>query len=423
MDKLKEVESAPTAPLHRNPRFLALWSALSLTALGSAAAPIALASIALQATGSPALVGLALAARVVPVLLFTLLGGAWGDRYSKSTILSVCDAVNFVAQATFGLGLLLGAKDTNLIALIVATQLTGGMASAMFSPSMRGMIPELVDKDRRVQANSLISASNASAMVAGPILGGMLTLFLAPHAVILGNAALFGVSSLLLLSIRAKRREPSTESKPSILAEIAAAFQVVKTTPWLKWGIVLDSGFGPLFSAPILVLGPSLFGVGTGGEGLWGVLLAAWAVGLLSGSWLAAKYSPINPLRAGSYMLMALPLALAALALGTNAVLSITMIAVSGLASAFYDIHWSTAIQDHVDPDMRSRVFAFNWLGVSLLTPIGYALSGTLSANTGIQPLLLGAGCALAALVGWRLFHPALSIPVSVGGGPSHVRD
>ena len=407
---------APARLLRGNPRFVALWTALSLTALGGSAAPIALASIALQATGSPAVVGLALAARIVPVLVFTLLGGAWGDRYPKSMVLSVCDGVNFVAQAVFGLGLLFGANGSGLIALILSTQIAGGLASAVFSPSMRGLVPEIASESDRVRANSLISASNATAMVAGPVLGGVLTLYCPPFTIILGNAALFGVSSLLLLSLKAHRSRRAPGDRRPILGDLMAAFHVVRATPWLKWGIVLDSGFGPLFSAPILVLGPSLFGVGDGGEARWGLLLSAWAVGLLIGSGLAARFTPKNPLRAATIMLISLPCALGALASDASDALAIAALTVSGLASAYYDIHWTTAIQDYTEPSMRSRVFSFSWLGVSLLTPVGYALAGSLSGTTGIRPLLTGAACILALLVGWRLLRPALNVPLFTGG-------
>ncbi|HWG57046.1 MAG TPA: MFS transporter, partial [Gaiellaceae bacterium] len=70
---------ASLAPL-RAREFRLLFLGRTISFAGTAIAPIALAFAVLDLTDSLASVGLVLAARTIPQIVFLLLGGVWADR-------------------------------------------------------------------------------------------------------------------------------------------------------------------------------------------------------------------------------------------------------------------------------------------------------------------------------------------------------
>ena len=67
------------------------FAARSVSLLGSSMAPVALAFAVLEQTNSVGDLGIVLAANVVPLLGFMLLGGAIADRHSRKAVLLVAN--------------------------------------------------------------------------------------------------------------------------------------------------------------------------------------------------------------------------------------------------------------------------------------------------------------------------------------------
>jgi hypothetical protein len=77
-----------TGPLGHRP-FRALLAGRSISMLGTAIAPVAIAFAVLDLTGSAAALGLVLAARSIPEVVFLLVGGVIADRFDRARILVV----------------------------------------------------------------------------------------------------------------------------------------------------------------------------------------------------------------------------------------------------------------------------------------------------------------------------------------------
>jgi MFS family permease len=58
-----------------------------VSSIGDGVAPVALAFGVLQLTGSVRDLGLILAARSLPLIVFVLIGGVWSDRLSRQTVM------------------------------------------------------------------------------------------------------------------------------------------------------------------------------------------------------------------------------------------------------------------------------------------------------------------------------------------------
>jgi MFS family permease len=67
--------------------FRLLFLARTTSFFGGAIAPIAIAFAVLDLTGSATDLGLVLAARMVPQVVFMLVGGVWADRLPRNRVM------------------------------------------------------------------------------------------------------------------------------------------------------------------------------------------------------------------------------------------------------------------------------------------------------------------------------------------------
>ena len=77
---------ASRAPL-REREFRLLFAGRTISLVGSAIAPVALAFAVLDLTGSKTDLGLVLAAREIPLIVFLLVGGIWADRLPRHHVM------------------------------------------------------------------------------------------------------------------------------------------------------------------------------------------------------------------------------------------------------------------------------------------------------------------------------------------------
>ena len=75
-----------------------LFGAQTISSAGNAFATIALAFAVLELTGSKADLGLVLAVRLAPQVVFILAGGVWADRLPRHRVMFVSDLVSAASQ-------------------------------------------------------------------------------------------------------------------------------------------------------------------------------------------------------------------------------------------------------------------------------------------------------------------------------------
>src|SRR3954466_12160437 len=86
-------------PALQSRNFRLLFSGQAVSVIGDALFPVALAFAVLDLGGSPAQLGLVLAAQGVPLAVLILFAGVWADRLPRQWIMLVSDVGRGVAQA------------------------------------------------------------------------------------------------------------------------------------------------------------------------------------------------------------------------------------------------------------------------------------------------------------------------------------
>ena len=374
--------------------FRLLFVGRTLSALGDAVVPAALALAVLRVTGSTSALALVLGCAMVPKLLLLPLGGVVADRFDPRRVALVTDLVRCAAQLFVGVELL-GADPT--LAHIAAASAVSGVASAFAMPTSSPLVAGTVDGPARQQANALMGvAANATRLV-GPALAGLLILTAGPGWAFILDGASFAASAALLAVIRVRR---TPIERRSMRADLAEGWTEVRSRDWY-WTSLLAHAAWNGGAAVLVTLGPAVAVDRLGGEGVWVLILEAGAVGLLIGSLLAGWARLRRPILVANLGLAtyALPLVLLAVAAPAPAVIVSYGLALAALG--FLNPVWETVVQTEIPPHVLARVSSYDWLLSIAAMPLGYALAPLGATLWGAQmPLVTAAVIVALACLG-----------------------
>src|ERR1035437_9096133 len=182
--------------LWRHRDFVKIWSAATVSILGSQVTILALPFIALTMLGASVFqVSLLAAVEMLPFLLFTLPAGAWLDRVRRRPILVAADITRAIVLLSIPVAFVAGALT--LWQLYVVAFVTGTL-TAFFDIANQSYLPAILDRDDLVDGNAHLQISYSVAQIGGPIVGGnIIALVAAPWAIAM-DALSFLVSGTLI---------------------------------------------------------------------------------------------------------------------------------------------------------------------------------------------------------------------------------
>ena len=379
--------------------FRLLFLARSTSFFGSAIAPVAIAFAVLELTGSATDLGLVLAARFLPQIVFMLVGGVWADRLPRNLVMVAADLVNAATQATTAALVLTGSAE---LWHLIVLQAIGGTAFSFFFPASTGLVPQTVEPALLQQANAVLRMALNAAAIGGAALGGFLVAAVGPGWALAIDASTFFVSALFLFAMRIARDERL--ETPNFLAELREGWREFSSRTWL-WVIVVAFGFlNAAETGAFYVLGPVVARDELGGASAYGGLLAAEAVGLVVGGVLTLRFRPRRPLYVGCAAMAGLPPVLILLALGAPIPVLLLAALVMGIGIEIFGVLWDTSLQQHVPQQALSRVSAYDALGSFVFIPLGQIAAGPTAELIGTdETLYLAAGIVTASMVAMLL--------------------
>ncbi|PWR07212.1 MFS transporter [Micromonospora sicca] len=395
--------------------FRLLFLGRTVSAVGDAVVPTALALAVLRATGSTAALALVLGCAMLPRLLLLPLGGVVADRFDARRVAIGTDLARCVAQLVVGAELLGGTPSLTHIAVAAAL---GGVASAFAMPTASPLVAGTVEPDARQRANALMGVTANASRLLGPALAGLLIWTAGPGWAFVLDALSFALSALLLSVIRV-RHVPVP--RRSIRTDLALGWREVRSRDWF-WSSLLAHGVWNGAAAVLLTLGPVIAVDRLGGEGVWVLLQQGGAVGMLAGSLLAARARPRRPVLVANLGLAtyAAPLLLLAVGAPAGAVIAAYCLALAALG--FLNPIWETVVQGQFPPQVLARVTSYDWLVSLGAMPLGYALAPLASRAWGPPVPLAVAGALVALACAGTAAVPAvrrLGWPVSAPPAPA----
>ena len=361
---------------HRDVRIFV--SARFVSMLGSSIAPIALVFAVLDVSDAASAVGIVLAARSIPNVVFLLLGGVISDRLPRKLVLIVANSVSGLTQALAAVLVLSGHAQIWQLAAIEAVN---GIASAFVMPALVGILPSIVDRAELPQANAVSGFARSIALIGGGAAAGVIVGFTGPGIGLAVDAVTFSLGAFLLSLLRLPRIERSTTS---VLYDLRVGWTEFISRQWVWTVVVAFMVLNMIFTACYQTLGPVIADDTFGRIG-WGVVSACFGAGLIVGGIVMIRAKPRYPVRIGMFgMLVMVPMYLClALAPSTVAVAAVAFVV--GIGFEMFGIGWETALGQHIPLHKLSRVSSYDMLGSFLAGPIGQLAVGYLAAVTSVK--------------------------------------
>jgi MFS family permease len=281
----------PRGGLWRHGDFLRLWSAETISQLGSQVTGLALPLVAIITLDvSPFEVALLAVIEFAPFILVSLPAGVWVDRLPRRPILIVADLGRAALLATIPIAY---ALDALTIWQLYAVGFVFGVLTVFFDVAYQSYLPSLVDRERLIEGNSKLEMSRSGAQVGGPaIAGGLVQALTAPIAILV-DALSFVASGLFLLRIHKQERVPKREVGRSpfagMRAELAEGLRYVVGHRHLRWiaaSTAIFNFFGNVMWAIFLVYAVRTLELGPGTIGL---VFAVGNVGYVAGAVLSSR--------------------------------------------------------------------------------------------------------------------------------------
>jgi MFS family permease len=390
--------------LLRGTPFRRYWSAQTVSLFGDEISTLALPLFAvLGLHAGPAEMGYLIAAALIPNLLFSVLAGAWIDRYPhKRRVMIIADIGRALLLAAVPVAYLLDVLAMEQLYLVA---FLSGTLAVLFGVSNNTLFVSLVAKKDYMEANTLLNGSRATSFVVGPSAAGILVQTLTAPVALLADAVSYLVSAVLLMKIRPTEPPPSEATGLGI----GQGLRFIARSPVLRLtllGATTLNLFNYMFAALFVLYVSTELGVS---PGLLGAVIGAGAFGALLGAAVTGRVARklgIGPTLVLSFLLFPAPLLLVPLAAGSApSLLGLLFMAefFSGLGVMMLDITLGSVQTAAIPDTLRARVSGAQRTINYGIRPIGALLGGALGANLGLRPALWIATIGAIAGVLWIL--------------------
>ena len=384
------------APLRLDRDFRLLWSGQAISTAGRMITAVVLPYQVYVLTGDVLAVGALSLVQLVPILVFTLGGGAVADAVDRRRLLLATQAG--LTVVTLGLVLLALVPSPPVAGIYALAFVAAGLA-AVDQPTRASAIPRLVPPERLQSAISLNQLVFNAGAVVGPAIGGVVVAMFSVSAAYLIDAVTYGAAITALLLMRPI--PPAANAvRPSIAAVVEGLQFARRRRPVLGTFIVdfVAMVFGsPRSLFPAMAL--DVFKVGPVGLGLFSSAIALGAmVGALFSGWTTGIRRP------GRAVLVAVAvwgLGIAGFGLSTFSFpLALLCLAIAAAADVVSAVLRSFMVQALTPDALRGRVSSIHILVVTGGPRIGDAEAAAVAALAGPAMSVVSGGILTVIGVG-----------------------
>lgn len=402
----------------RRMRLLPLASLLAahgLSLAGNAVTMVVVPLYVLHDTGSVLATGVAGVFATVPIIVGGPLGGVLVDRLGFRRAAVLAD----LASGATVLAIPLLAATTGLpFWALLALVFLSGLLDTPGNTAKEAIVPDLAElcEVKLTRATGAAGAISRSAMMVGASVAAIAVVWLGPLNALLLDAATFAISAALIWAGVPKTVTGTADDDP---IEVAAGFwreftdgiRYIVRTPVIRNVVLMLVITNCFDAAGILVLKPVYAKTITPDGAIYGVMLACFAFGALSGSGLYGWIGHRLPRRATFIVCFVLcgPPPYIAMALNVPVPVLLAVFAFSGLLAGSINPLLDTVLYEQLPRAMRARVLGTLIAGTTAGMPVGAMLGGVAVEAFDLVPVLVFIAIAyglmaLAPLVGksWK---------------------
>jgi MFS family permease len=393
--------SAPGTPVgalaalrHRD--FTLFFSAALLSNTGTWMQTITVPYVLDQLTHSTVWVGVGAFATFFPSTVVGPLAGSLADRHDRRTILLISQIVLMASALALWAVWVSGVATPELV---VACVVVGAIGAGITIAAWQAFVPQLVPPEAMVSAVRLNAMQFTGARAFGPALAGLVLAEFGPGTAFLANALSFllVIGALLLI---AARPVPAAAGELGVLAQFRDALAYIR-----RRAVLIVSILGALFASflgvsMIQLAEPFARQVLHEGAGQYGLLVAAYGVGAITGS--VATVVRGDAVRRSTFTVVGFAIFIAAeLTFGLAPVYAVALLGLYGigLAQSFAMVACQTAVQVNVDEHYRGRVLSVYVMSFFAGTPVGALIGGIAASWIGLRATIVGSAVLLAVAV------------------------
>ncbi len=386
-----------------NKNFCLLWTGKLVSELGDNFYAIAMAWWILEKSKSPSIMGIYLAASMLPGLIIGIAAGAYIDRLNHKTVIIAADIIRGVIILGVT-GLFVWGKLEIMHVMLAAV--IGSLCSAFFNPTVLAVVPGLVDQEVIAKANAKMQLIDGLSAVAGPVSGAL-------AVSVLGFGWVFGLNGLSYLlsafsecfiKINAKQ---NAAGKNTILEDIREGMRFLRERRDVLI-VIMIIGIAHLFVGTLSICMPFVANQlsGNGIQNL-GYLQMVLGLGFIAGSFYAgSKKSPRHKLP--FLLLLMMMIGICFIAAGNLLFFDVFhllpylfILFVIGLIIVNASVYWQTLLQLNTPEHIRGRVFSISSLAGDASLPISFLIFGYLLHRIPVHYLLMinGAGLLIISCI------------------------
>lgn len=358
------------------------WSSFSME-------QVARSYLVYEITDSPAMLGIIGLSGAVPMLILSLFGGAIADRVAKKMVIQLSQigmTIVFLGYAlAVNLGYLTKAHPESWWVLMLGGLLMGSII-ALAMPSRGAIIPELVDRERLMNAIALNTMGMSVFQLAGPAIAGYVIDGLGYAGIFYLMAGLNGLA--IIFTSFLPKIPPVDIIRKNVLGEIKEGVKYIAANRTVLY-ILLFFIASILLAMPFQMLMPvfarDILMVGVKGQG---TLMSMSGVGAIAASVFLASL-PFK--RRGLILLISniiMGVALVIFAFSVSWPLSMAMMVLVGVGRIGGNTTGNALLQTHTAPEYLGRVMSLMMLNFGL-SGLGTFFAGIL-AETISAPWAIG---------------------------------
>jgi DHA3 family macrolide efflux protein-like MFS transporter len=385
---------------HRD--FSRLWSGQIVSNIGTAIFALALLFYAYDLTGSTIAMAILTMVEVLPTVVFAGFVGVYVDRWNRKKIMIISDIIRAITIILIPLTIYFPSFIPTIYWVFVLTFIYA-TANAWFFPARSASIPNLVEGEELVAANSLSQMTFQVVQLVVPPLGGILIALLAPDYflafAITSMTFVFSAIALQGISANLKPKRKNVEHE-SLLAQIIQGGRYVTGNAILSFLFVfammlavssgiLNALLMPYFEGE-LGLGPTQIGF---------ILSAGAATGAIAAIYISRKQKIEKPLYLVAFAGLLAGIAVFGLAFAFDFVTVLLSWSLIGAVDVILNIPLTVLMQELVEDELRGRVFALLNVAFTSVQVIGMGIGGVWAETVGSTgPAFLGAAIALVVV-------------------------
>ncbi len=386
------------ALLHRD--FRVLWFGACTSSIGTWMQSLAENWLVLSLTGSAFFLGLDAFLQQLPIMLFTLIGGVFADRYDRRQTLMSSQWVQLTCAGT--LALLVYFHVVQIWHILALSFLTG-CAQAFGGPAYQSLIPSLVGTKDLTNAIALNSIQFNVARMVGPLLAGAtlaafkhwgvpdMTAFAACFSL---NALSFLVVIVALMSLHIKHL-PAIHTQ-RMMDELRHGLSFVRKEPSIRALMVLGAAT-TFLGLPMMTLLP-VFAKNVFGSDVEGYsrLLAFSGAGAVVGSMVVAWRGRFPRMGLSTLLVeVVFGVLLTLVAMSRSLHLTYLLLFVTGIALMIAISTIMSLVQLIAPDNMRGRVMSIYLVAFRGGMPLGALVSGYFASISSAPTVLVINGVLL----------------------------